>query len=86
MFYLLLTIHVSYLRQADEGTLSPLIVETAILLAASRTNATAALRDAACTYKVDTEAISLKVKQEFAAKVKAGKASHPAKKTGKAAA
>jgi len=76
----------AYLRRADEGTLSRLIVETAILLAASRTNATSALRDAASTYKVDTDAIALKVKQEFAAKAKATKVSEPAKNTGKAAA
>jgi ParB family chromosome partitioning protein len=76
----------AYLRRADEGTLSRLIVETAILLAASRTNTATVLRDAASAYKIDTDAIALKVKQEFAAKVKAGKASQPAKKTGKAAA
>jgi ParB family chromosome partitioning protein len=64
----------AFIRRADEGTLSRLTVETAILLAASRTNAATVLRDAASTYKVDTEAIALKVKQEFAAKEKAKKA------------
>jgi ParB family chromosome partitioning protein len=44
-----------------------------ILLAASRTNAATVRRDAASVYKVDTEAITLKVKQEFAAKEKAKK-------------
>ncbi|MGH9587167.1 MAG: ParB/RepB/Spo0J family partition protein, partial [Acidobacteriaceae bacterium] len=70
------------LRRADEGTLSRLLVETAILLAASRTNVTTVLRDAASVYKVDTEAITAKVKQEFAAKEKAKKtsAAKPAKK------
>jgi ParB family chromosome partitioning protein len=47
------------------------LVETAILLAASRTNVTTVLRDAASTYKVDTEAITAKVKQEIATKEKA---------------
>ncbi len=61
----------AFLRRSDEGTLSRLLVETAILLAASRTNAVTALRDAATAYKVDTEAITAKVKQEFAAKEKA---------------
>ncbi|MHB1937482.1 MAG: hypothetical protein ACYCOR_12970 [Acidobacteriaceae bacterium] len=36
-----------------------------------RQNATQVLRDAATTYKVDVDAIGLKVKQEFAAKEKA---------------
>jgi ParB family chromosome partitioning protein len=39
-----------------------------MLLAASRSNPATILRDAASTYKVDTDAITLKVKQEFAAK------------------
>jgi hypothetical protein len=54
-----------------------LLVEASILLAASRGNATAILKDAANAYKVDTEAIATKVKQEFAAKVKAKKAAQP---------
>ena len=58
----------AYIRRADEGTLSSLLVEGSILLAASRGNLTAVLRDAASTHKVDTDAIALKVKQEFAAK------------------
>jgi ParB family chromosome partitioning protein len=41
------------------------------LLAASRTNRAVALREAAVAYKVNTDAIALKVKQEFAAKEKA---------------
>lgn len=65
----------SFLHRADEGTLSRLMVETAILLAASRTNPATVLRDAASTYKVNTDAITLKVKQEFAAKEKARKSS-----------
>lgn len=65
----------AFLRRADEGTLSRLTVETAILLAASKTNAATVLRDAATTYKVDTDAIASKVKQEFAAKAKVKPAS-----------
>jgi len=65
----------AFLRRADEGTLSRLMVGTAILLAAARTNPATVLRDAASTYKVDTDAIALKVKQEFAANEKAKKAS-----------
>jgi ParB family chromosome partitioning protein len=64
----------AYLRRADEGTLSRLLAEAIILLAASRTNAATVLHNAASAYKVDTEAITLRVKQEFAAKEKAKKA------------
>jgi ParB family chromosome partitioning protein len=73
------------LRRSDEGTLSRLVLEMAILLASARTNAATVLRDAASIYKVDTDAITLKVKQEFATKEKARKAAKaetkPAKKT-----
>jgi ParB family transcriptional regulator, chromosome partitioning protein len=71
------------LRRSDEATLSRLLVETAILLAASRTNTATVLRDAANVYKVDTEAITLKVKQEFTAKEKARRTAHPATKPAK---
>jgi ParB family chromosome partitioning protein len=63
----------AFVRRADEGTLSRLIVEASILLAASRGNPATVLKDAATAYKVDTDAISVKVKQEFAAKEKAKK-------------
>jgi len=76
----------AFIRRADEGTLSRLLVETAILLAASRTNAATVLRDAASAYKVDTDAIALKVKQEFAAKDKAKKTAQLTAKTAKTAA
>jgi len=76
----------AFLRRSDEGTLSRLLVETAILLAASRTNASTALRDAASTYKVDTDPITAKVKQEFAAKERAKKTAHGAEKPAKRAA
>ena len=48
----------AFLRRSDEGTLSRLLVETAILLAASRANPATVLRDAASAYKVDIEAIT----------------------------
>jgi ParB family chromosome partitioning protein len=43
----------------------------------------AVLRDAASTYKVDTDAITLKVKQEFAAKEKSKKTTQSIAKGGK---
>lgn len=76
----------AFVRRADEGTLSRLLVEESILLAASRGNPTAILKEAATTYKIDTDAITAKVKQEFAAKEKAKKTSPSAPKTAKKAA
>jgi ParB family chromosome partitioning protein len=76
----------AFIRRADEGTLSRLLVESSILLAASRSNPAGVLRDAASTYKVDTDAIALKVKQEFAAKEKAKRTAQPAAKAAKQAA
>jgi ParB family transcriptional regulator, chromosome partitioning protein len=67
----------SFVRRTDEGTLSRLLVESTILLAASRPNPRVVLRDAAAIYKIDTDAIALKVKQEFAAKQKTNKAAKP---------
>ncbi len=75
----------AFLRRADEGTLSRLMVEASILLAASRGNPPNVLKEAATAYKVDTNAISQKVKQEFTDKEKA-KAARPAAKTSKKAA
>jgi len=75
----------AFMRRADEGTLSRLVVEATILLATSRHNGTNVLKDAAALYKVDTEAIGQKVKQEFAAKARAKKEPKPeAKPTPKA--
>jgi ParB family chromosome partitioning protein len=71
----------AFLRRADEGTLSRLMVESTIMLAAARTNPANVLRDAASTYKVDTDAIALKVKQEFAAKEKVQSVKKPVTKT-----
>jgi ParB family transcriptional regulator, chromosome partitioning protein len=76
----------AFLRRADEGTLSRLLVEACILLAASCGNPTSVLKDAATAYKVDTEGIASKVRQEFAAKDKAKKTPQPAPKTAKKAA
>jgi hypothetical protein len=76
----------AFLRRADEGTLSRLMVETTIMLAAARTNPASVLRDAANTYKVDTDAIALKVKQEFTAKEKAKKSPQNTSKPAKNAA
>jgi ParB family transcriptional regulator, chromosome partitioning protein len=61
----------AYLRRADEGALGSVLVELTILLTAARQQTTQVLNDAAAVYKVDTEAIAAKVKQEFAAKDKA---------------
>jgi ParB family chromosome partitioning protein len=70
----------AYLRRAEEGVLSGLLVEIIILHAATRQNAAQVLRDATTVYKVDVDAIGLKVKQEFAAKEKARLAPKPAAK------
>jgi ParB family chromosome partitioning protein len=76
----------AFIRRADEGTLSRLLVESSILLAASRGNPSSVLKDAAAVYKVDTDTIAAKVRQEFAAKEKAKKATQPAVKVTKKAA
>jgi ParB family chromosome partitioning protein len=70
----------AYLRHAEESALGGLLVEITILHAATRQTAAQVLRDAATTYKVDADAISLKVKHEFAAKEKAKLAPKPAAK------
>ena len=73
----------AFIHRADEGTLSRLVVETSILLAASRSNPATVLRDAASAYKVDTDAIALKVKQEYAAKEKVKTTAAPTTKAAK---
>ncbi|MGA9242338.1 MAG: chromosome partitioning protein ParB, partial [Silvibacterium sp.] len=70
-------------RCADEGTLSRLLVEATILLVASRGNATTVLKDAASTYKVDTDAIAAVVQREFSAREKARKTVRAAPKSTK---
>lgn len=60
-----------YLRRAEESVLGSVLVELTILLTAARQQTTQVLKDAAALYKVDTDAVAAKVKQEFAAKDKA---------------
>ena len=61
----------SFLRKSDEGTLERLLVEMVILHTADSPNDSGkVLREAADYYKVDVDAITAKVKQEFAAKEK----------------
>ena len=61
----------AFLRKAEEGVIGKLIVEAVILLSASKqADGGKILRTAAQAYKVDTDAIALKVKHEFAAKEK----------------
>lgn len=61
----------AYLRRAEESQLGSALVELIILLTTARQQTTEVLKDAAAFYKVDTDAISARVKQEFAAKEKA---------------
>jgi ParB family transcriptional regulator, chromosome partitioning protein len=62
----------AYIRKADEGQLGRLLIETVILQAArTQSDGGKVLKEAAEHYKVDTDAIALKVKQEFTAKEKA---------------
>ena len=62
----------AFVRQADESILNRLTVEIVILLSArSQSDGGKVLKAAAQAYKVDTDAVALKVKHEFAAKDKA---------------
>ena len=70
----------AFLRRADESTLGRAVVESVLLLTASRGNASHVLRDAAEFFKVDVAAITAQVKQEFAAKEKAKAAKKTAPK------
>ncbi|MFZ0392626.1 MAG: hypothetical protein WBV33_12960 [Terracidiphilus sp.] len=72
----------AFVRKADEGTIGKLVVEAVILLTA-RTQADGGkmLRVAAQVYGIDTDAVALKVKQEFTAKDKARKAANPEPKS-----
>ena len=76
----------AFVRRADEGTLSRLMVEASILLASSRGNPATVLKEAATVYKLDTDAIAAKVRQEFTAKEKARKTPQAAAKQTKKAA
>jgi ParB family chromosome partitioning protein len=80
----------AFIRKAEESAIGRLIVETVILLSArTQPDGGKVLRNAAQAYKVDTDAIALKVKQEFSTKEKARKAPQavpkPASKAKKAA-
>jgi ParB family chromosome partitioning protein len=70
----------AFLRRADESMLGRAMVESVILLTTARGNAAQVLREAATAYKVDTDAIGAKVKQEFSAKEKARTATKPVSK------
>jgi ParB family chromosome partitioning protein len=68
----------AFARQAEEGDLGKLIVESIVLLSPrTQVDGDKTLRAAAQIYGVDTEAIAIKVKQEFAAKEKARSAIKP---------
>jgi ParB family chromosome partitioning protein len=73
----------AFLHRVDESTLSRMLVESSILLAASRGNPSNVLKGAASAYKVDTDAITAKVKQKFAAKEKAKKLAQSTPKAAK---
>ena len=64
----------AFIRKADEGTIGKMTIEAVILLSArNQADGGKTLHAAAQVYGVDTEAVALKVKQEFAAKEKARK-------------
>jgi ParB family transcriptional regulator, chromosome partitioning protein len=68
----------AFVRKADESTIGKLVIETVILLSArSQADSGKTLRAAAEVYGVDTDAVALKVKQEFAAKGKARNSANP---------
>ena len=72
----------AFLPKAEESKLGRILVETAILLSMhNQTDTTKILRDAAHAYKVDVDAISATVRQEFAAKEKAKGTKKPAPKS-----
>jgi ParB family transcriptional regulator, chromosome partitioning protein len=71
----------TYVRRAEENVLGRVLVELTILHAATLHNAAQVLRDAATVYKVDTDAIALKVKQEFDSKEKVQAVKKPVTKT-----
>ena len=71
----------AFLHKSDEGIPGRLLVEMVILqFTQSQTEAAKVLRNAADLYKVDIDAISAKVKQEFAAKEKVKAVKKPAPK------
>jgi ParB family chromosome partitioning protein len=71
----------AFVRKAEESVLGRLLVEIVILhLTHSASDSGRVLKDAADFYKVDVDAITAKVKQEFAAKDKANAAKKAAPK------
>ena len=71
----------AFLPKAEESKLGRIVVETAILLSThNQTDAAHILRDAAQVSKVDVDAISATVRQEFAAKEKIISSKKPATK------
>jgi ParB family transcriptional regulator, chromosome partitioning protein len=67
----------TFIHKADESTLGQLLVELVILQSArTQADANALLKEAADHYRVDTNAIALKVKQEFALKEKTRTPTH----------
>ena len=71
------------LRRAEESVLRSVLVETTIVYMSTRHNPAQVLSEAAAVYKVDTDAIALKVKQEFVAKEKIKKTAQPSAKATK---
>jgi len=53
----------AYLRRAEESVLGSVLIEITILYMSTRHNPAQVLNEAATVYKVDTDAIALKVKQ-----------------------
>jgi ParB family chromosome partitioning protein len=71
----------AFLPKAEESQLGRVLVEAVILLSMRpETDSAKVLRDAAQNYKVDIEAITANVKQEFAAKEKAMSTKKPVSK------
>jgi ParB family chromosome partitioning protein len=71
----------AFVRKAEESVLGRLLVEIVILHSTHSTSDSGrVLKDAADFYKVDLDAITAKVKQEFAAKDKANAAKKAASK------
>jgi ParB family chromosome partitioning protein len=70
-----------FVRKAEESVLGRLLVEIVILHSThSTSDSSRVLKDTADFYKVDVDAITSKVKQEFAAKDKANAAKKAAPK------
>ena len=75
----------AYLRRAEESVLGSVLIEATILYMSTRHNPAQVLSEAATVYKVDTDSIAVKVKQEFAAKDRLKKAPKAVSKAKKAA-